>query len=504
MNQLNINKYHKNFFFVTILFTRKVFSIILLIGILSACASKGNEISDLAEKIGTDSIYHCALNWEDKDCECPEDIEKNGECSLRSELQYDGILLGIEKSDKVGACHALKGNGLREPSDTTLSSNNKSHLKKLINDKKSMYLSHAVEYPSKKNDGGIFYNSYEYINIDDKCTGDYPNRESFNDMNPPTNLYLRGEKALWGLKKRIKTRLKNGRNEDSPYTHIILMSMGWHNDQPESLYRYNKITEHLIETATANNRPNFKPFIIGISWPSAWCSACYNWFSELAGHIVSYVNKANDADEIGYTLLNRVLNRVLLELKQEAGVEYDEFKLVTIGHSMGARIVTRAVFSEPLLVENPSEKTKIDLVIGIQGAFSVNRFIKPSPSVSETREGGPYSDYDKMANKFIMTWSSQDKANPVSRFLNGSKHIGGYPGYEETQKVKKSYPFTYTNWPTGKGYTLSTHEQETCFNIPKDHSVSMINMSSVVDDHNDILDEDMGRFLWCAISQFAT
>ncbi len=470
---------------------------------LSACASNGG-LSDQADELGTQSAYHCALNWQDSDCICPDGTDEE-ECKLRENFQYDGILLGIEKSDKVGGCSKPKGNGLKDDLSTAgVNKENIIHLKNRLNDKKSMYLSHAVEYSSNADRGRVFYNSYNFISPEDACKDNYPDRISFNNMSPPANLYLRGEKELWSLKKRLQNTFKNAQNSGSPFTHVILMSMGWSNDQPESLRRYNKITEHLIKSANANHQTNFKPFVIGVSWPSAWCSSCYGWVSKFIGHIGSYANKANDADEIGYTLLNRVLNNVLSELKQEAGSKYNSFKLITLGHSMGARITTRAVFSKPLLIEGFSEKTEVDLVIGLQGAFSINRFIKDfSLSVPISREGGPYANYYKMDSKFIMTWSSLDTANPLSRLINGSKHIGGLPGYEETQKNDKSYPFSHVNWPSGEKYKLSEYEKETCSYIPHDHSVTLVNMSSVIDDHNDVLDADVGRFLWCAITQFA-
>jgi hypothetical protein len=493
MYQLNIKqKIYSNYIYLSVI--RKILLIVFVTGLLNACASKIG-IPEQADKLGTDSIYHCVLDW-NSDCnDCPNEFT-NADCALRKGLKHDGILLGIEKSAKVGGCQKPKGNGLKDVSNIDLSAGAKKHLLTRLNDKKSMYLSHAVEYQSSNN-GGIFYNSYNFKNIDDNCVENYPNSQSLINMDPPPNLYLRGEKELWKLKKRLKTRLKSAKNSGSPYTHIILMAMGWNNDQPESLYRYNKIVENLINVANSNTRIQFKPFVVGVSWPSVWRGFGSDRISKLAGHLGSYANKSNDADEIGYTILNRVLNNVLLELKQEAGIGYDEFKLITIGHSMGARMTTRAVFSKSLLSENAST-AEVDLVIGLQGAFSINRFIKGAG-----KEGAPYANYDKMKTKFIMTWSSEDKANPMSALISGSRHIGGKLGYKGTLASKKAYSFSHINWPKGDGNKLSEYEKEICSSILHDNSIAMVNLSSIVEDHNDVLDDAIGRFLWCSISQFA-
>jgi hypothetical protein len=74
---------------------------------------------------------------------------------------------------------------------------------------------------------------------------------------------------------------------------------------------------------------------------------------------------------------------------------FKKYSFILIGHSFGARVITRAIFSNGLInppkvnKESPETHQKnmydIDLVFGLQGAFSINRFIP-----GEGEERSPY------------------------------------------------------------------------------------------------------------------
>jgi Alpha/beta hydrolase family len=104
----------------------------------------------------------------------------------------------------------------------------------------------------------------------------------------------------------------------------------------------------------------FRPLFVGIKWDSDWPRA------GVLG-VEDYWNKGSDADEIGLTWAN-LLNRVLKEVRAEHGA-----RIVAVGHSFGARLLSRAVHSAPLIVAGPSEP--IDLFIRLQGAFPYRRFV---------------------------------------------------------------------------------------------------------------------------------
>ena len=69
-------------------------------------------------------------------------------------------------------------------------------------------------------------------------------------------------------------------------------------------------------------------------------------------HMLSYSTKADDADEIGLTLVNYLMHDVILaavgEVNEEEGLDV---KTVAVGHSLGSRIQTRALFSKGFLRE---------------------------------------------------------------------------------------------------------------------------------------------------------
>ncbi len=94
----------------------------------------------------------------------------------------------------------------------------------------------------------------------------------------------------------------------------------------------------------------FRPLVIGFTWPSVWFGIENNWLKKNTAFISSYFTKQDDADEIGFTIANWVIHNVVLKAKDEVK-EYCESKgkgdlspeVITIGHSMGARILARAI-----------------------------------------------------------------------------------------------------------------------------------------------------------------
>ena len=105
--------------------------------------------------------------------------------------------------------------------------------------------------------------------------------------------------------KHLKNNLEKG-----GYTHVFVVMMGWHNDQEVSLQRVNKIVSNLKKIREDKKGPKFKPLTIAVTWPSSWFSASSK-FMDALGHLPSYTNKTNDADELGFTLLNTLINQVI-------------------------------------------------------------------------------------------------------------------------------------------------------------------------------------------------
>ncbi len=224
-------------------------------------------------------------------------------------------------------------------------------------------------------------------------------------------LYTEGRAALERLGENLSADLKGDR-----ITHVILIVMGWNTAQDEAVRNFNDLTGNLLEAAyertlvrsTAQiQRPtaprnastalqDFRPLVIGVTWPSFWSNSFTNVFS--------YTNKANDADEIGLSWLNELLNKTIPGALAEA---HSSAQVVAIGHSFGARAMTRALFSAPALKPDMVQlHSPVRLAIGLEGAVSINRFV---PSLSE--EGAPYRDFRMLSSTQIaLTASSHDKA----------------------------------------------------------------------------------------------
>ena len=396
-------------------------------------------------------------------------------------LVEDGYIIGLEKVDKKKKGKLLSGldakNGYTkrfkklDGEDDYSNKLNSEFIEKTQGQQKVILATQITEnFPNLK----FMYNSYE-----ESLDGKFDYKRSFSEFDEVFN------------------DLSNRLASNNDYTHIIVMSMGWNNDQVESVLRYNKILKNLKAAAIKSNY-KFKPLVIGFTWPSVWFSISDSLVAQTLGHLISYPTKANDADEIGYTWANLALNEKLpaaIRTAQSKGLKKENIpKVVVIGHSFGARVLSRALFSSGHLKSMQNE-TSVDLFFGLQGAFSVRRFIP-----GEGKEGSPYKNFNELSTEIILTSSIYDSANPVAAYVTGAHHVGGKQGLRTAQETGNSSVFDNKVW---KKDTKS-------FPLPKG-KVLMIDASEIVVEndlpnykysaHNDILDTEMGELLWSFIRQ---
>ncbi len=204
--------------------------------------------------------------------------------------------------------------------------------------------------------------------------------------NPEYNVYQESIDELKNIAIHVDNKIKEG-----GYTHVVLMSTGWNCEQRESIRWYKDWLYHLANKARKEGK-RFKPFFVGISWPSVWRGNL--------GYYASYFQKATDADEIGLTYANRLIWKALMPSIQNADKKPE---LVLIGHSFGGRILTRAAFSNMLF--NKPGTGKIDYLICAEGAFSAKRFYE----TKRKRRIGIYS-YSNPVLKLRSTHSINDRA----------------------------------------------------------------------------------------------
>lgn len=344
-----------------------------------------------------------------------------------------------------------------------------------------------MQYHLKSGINGNPYNGIPYI--DENVLYNAYDKD-FNS----SNAYANSKIALDKLEEQI-TKIK----DSEQYTHIFLYCMGWNTDQQESLRNYNSLLGLIIENY--NGDKSFRPLFVGISWPSLW-----KWnFFKYTGIISSYFTKADDADEVGLIWGNRVLREILVTLKKEKKVP-----LILIGHSLGARVLTRALFSSPLVPTESTDEIRtddVDLVIGLEGAFSVRRFLH-----GEGIEGYPYERFKDYARKFVFTWSKYDSANSVP-LIYGTRYIGGTPGYKYTKKFGKSFDHfmikisgTDNNYNRNYDSVLDEEKWNQSFRISS--KISIVDASELIyyrsyfkggKAHNDIYTPGIAKFIWNCI-----
>ncbi len=442
-------------------------------------------------------------------------------------LEHDGYIIGIEKRTrtKEEIDNAPEARGKRErfaivdlpdndlPDDCCLKSEKeRKRFKRNVQKRNEKF----VDYIS---DGSIMFVSHIASYFENEEEGDVKNAVDYNKHRRPSFLYNaydvykddsldyeKGYEALKVFKKDLEKRLN-----DNIYSHIILFCMGWNNNQQESIYRYNEIVSNLNIIAPEGT---FKPLIIGFTWPSAWKTIEDSWLRKNMFFLASYFTKQDDADEIGMTIANWLTHNIVLKVKN--GITTNPPKVIAIGHSMGARMLSRAIFSDGYLVSKENSESQVDLFIGLQGAFSANRFV-----AFDGWEGSPYAEFKCKKTVISLTTSKNDNANPIAAFITGAKHTGGNHGLRVAKKESNEGIFQVVTW--AKGDTADKfHLMQTSNNQDAKKKVIMIDAKEIVvdkkddsskesedfrtypiDAHNDILDEDMAELIWALIKTFA-
>lgn len=209
-------------------------------------------------------------------------------------------------------------------------------------------------------------------------------------------------------------------------SHVLIYTMGWNTQQLEALDNFRRLAAHLVAAAREAGDTTFKPMVIGLTWPSTGSPLI---------PASDFGIKAKDADEIGAIWENLLVNRELRRLKARHG-----FRLIVVGHSFGARLSSRAVFSGPLV--GAPEEPVVDLLIGLQGAYSFQRFlVAEDPEAPEGREGAPYRDHERLAGMVALTSSRWDTA--VMQALHGPYFVGSAEVYRRTQSAELGKQFVH-------------------------------------------------------------
>jgi len=169
-------------------------------------------------------------------------------------------------------------------------------------------------------------------------------------------------------------------------------------------------------------------------------------------------------------------------------------KLVLIGHSLGARILSRALFSSKYLLQ-AKDADSVDLMIGLQAAYSARRFVAKGGL-----EGQPYSEFADKKAKLLFTTSKHDRANRIANFVTRAKHLGGSYGKAFAKKNALG-----TRRQSNKAVNYIVDWDKVANKEPiYDNKVLLVDASNIIvgsknpklSAHNDILDTPMAELMW--------
>ncbi|WP_420409258.1 hypothetical protein [Hoeflea sp.] len=387
----------------------------------------------------------------------------------------NGIIVAMEKHprDSIDAprgIHERYIKSFREayPNGGTEIRERDRFMQSTMNDPKPIHVTHIYGYRDRN--ACALYSAYPESRM---CGGHNPTA---------THTYTKGMDALERVfRTRVAPELASGR-----YTHVMYMAMGWHNDQRVSICRYDAIASAISKASTAKSS-RFRPYIIGVTWPSAWFSSSPVDLIDRIGHIGSVFNKADDSDEIGYLVGNFISNR-LIPLANNRDLPF-----IALGHSFGTRVINRSVFSRDLLRAG-AVGSGPDLTLALQPAHSIFRFL-PGRGV----EGHPFAGIDSIKTTLVATSSSRDTANP---FAVWSRYVGGRTGLAIARYSGNREWLHYTGRDKSDGPYRAVNNALRQLHAGTGKP-AIVDASGFVFEHNDVMSDDMGRFISGLIDRYA-
>lgn len=462
-----------------------------------------------------------------------------GEVAVRGlGLHFPGYLLGIEKASRrtlgllggpFSTCADAETEEIFRQSFLRAPQRSAGHfddptclIKRRLDDRRRMFLSHIVAFRpltgsgTQRIGGSILYDVYARNDL--LCT---IQKADLADQLPEwkKGIFVAGrEEGIARLEQVLQADLRRARENGMPYSHVFIYVMGWNTGEAASIENFNALYGYLLDAAAADTAAgkDFRPLFIGLSWPSAWSFGTGVWDNILRA--LSFWNKKNDADELGATWANYLVNDVLTRVKRQQ----DGLRVVLVGHSFGARAVSRALYSCAWLPAEADCQATVDLVVGLQAAFGRSRFRHGlAPTWQEAiavhpmhHEGAPHTDYSQFAAyhaKQVYVWSRYDSATSLSAMMGGSNAIERtrepanqdlFAHLDITPAVDDHGPVAHSSAIVARVGTLDAH----------DRRVLLIDGAGFVrhdtpyhggDAHSDIYTRETGQLTWELVKKYA-
>ena len=439
--------------------------LVSLLFLTAGCANKIPRILESAEEVlntnsDLTSRFHSVLYY-------PREIS----------LDFPGLVVGIEKSPVSSITNATDVQTITVPGSGATDEDFKSRLV----DSKIMYISHIVENMGKPYGEGNCYHYSAYHQIIDppvatinKCSiSSQPKKLAAKDV------YNNSWNAVDILRDKVTSELTNPHMN---YTHIVVLSMGWNTDQEEAFRNFNSIMSSLRNSG----KENFNPLFIGITWPSMWENS---WLDPLY-KIASYPTKATDADEVGFSWMGAIIHEALGNLKNKKPI-------IVIGHSFGARATSMATCVGPAISRDGRlmDRNQIDLLISLQGAFSINRLFKDS-GIEKIK----YSETCKNARTLTMTASKYDFAVDAGWWVPAS---GDESSYDEVCHKRKTEEIGCIKVLQNGDIDFERVSGKRVIYLQADDLIRFNAYKSGGGAHSDIYRNQTGAMLWNLIRRYA-
>lgn len=361
-------------------------------------------------------------------------------------LRFPGLVIGVEQSD----AKVVRAGFNKDVIDENVLSPNGSYGDRLfrsilLEQTKVMFISHVIRtrvlstssdehWPIYADPHPCFlFNDYQ---TDNKPLSGYRTEldsikfcdDTLGNLAGPleTDYFKESWAAIDRVRKVVQEELRPG----NKYTHVVVIVMGWNTQQIEALQNINSIVDRLAQTVPIGEA--FRPYVIGVTWPSGWNS---EWLQPIAKG-ASLVYKANDADELGGGWLGALMQYGVLPVT--GGNKTTKVPLVVIGHSFGARATSYAVcrptfFRKPDSEESAPDDAKVNWLIGLGGAYSLNRFSENGAGILDVM----YPDKCPRADRLIFTTSKNDEAANAGSVLDHAHFAGSLKTYNQICAAQK-------------------------------------------------------------------